>query len=125
MANFKGLLSSEQLSLLAEKIKNLLRLEFEEVHLSANLMNTIKVNQTAMGFEVDIPAEIYDLNYYYDKGVIVYNGKGSYAQAVNVDGGFSGTHKGYVEYSIMMAIKEWMKELQLNGGISVERVSEQ
>ncbi len=101
------MISKADMMLLAEKIRNKIRLEFNVVHLSKNLMNTIKVYETSYGYEVEIPAEIYDIKKWFKEGVIVYTGKGSYAQAVNETGGWSESHNGYVECAIASAIQEW------------------
>lgn len=95
---------------LAEKIKAYIKKDFEEVHLSRNLMDTISVYATEKGFNVDIPAEIYDIDKYLNDGVIIYTGEGSYAQEVNQSGGWSKSHIGYVEYSIKRAIFDWVVE---------------
>lgn len=108
------MLSYYQMQLLAMKIRDKLREDFIELHLTGNLMETIQINKTGTGFEIEIPAEIYDLKTWYEKGVIVYTGNGSYAQDVDVEGGFSGKHKNYVEDAIKEAISEWVKELNFN-----------
>lgn len=110
------MLSSNELSILAEKIKNKISKNFENIHLSGNLMNSIVVRRTTNGFEIDIPAEIYDLQKWYKEKVIVYTGEGSYAQAVDTEGGFSGTHTDYVEKAIKEAIAEWTTEMKYNVG---------
>lgn len=95
---------------LAEKIKEYIKKDFAEVHLSKNLMDTISVYATEKGFNIDIPAEIYDIDKFFKEGVIVYTGEGSYAEAVNKEGGWSKTHVGYVEFSIKRAILDWVTE---------------
>ena len=52
------------------------------------------------------------------EGAIVYTGKGSYAEAVNKKGGFSGSHKNYVERAIELAIFTWMKSNGIKGRIT-------
>ena len=98
---------------LAEKIKQKIINDFKEVHLSQNLMNTISVSSTPTGFLVDIPAEIYDLAKYYKEGVIIYTGAGSYAEDVDINGGFSGKHKDYIERAILESVREWIAENEL------------
>lgn len=110
------MLSSSELSILAEKIRNKIRLDFEYVHLSQNLINTIEVRRTTFGYEIDIPAEIYDLQKWFKEKVVVYTGQGSYAQEVDVSGGFSGKHTDYVELAIKEAISEWVSEMKYNVG---------
>ena len=98
---------------LAEKIKQKIINDFKEVHLSQNLMNTLSVSSTPTGFLVDIPAEIYDLAKYYKEGVIIYTGAGSYAEDVDINGGFSGKHKDYIERAILESVSEWLAENEL------------
>lgn len=101
------MLSTNELEVLAKIIKRNIEKNFAYIHLSKNLIDTIVVRQTSMGFEVDIPAEIYDISKWYKDKVVVYTGKGSYAQAVDDKGGFSGYHTNYVENAIKDAIDEW------------------
>lgn len=102
---------------LAEKIKEKIRNDFKEVHLSQNLMNTISISSTPTGFLIDIPAEIYDLAKYYKEGVIVYTGAGSYAEDVDINGGFSGKHKDYIERAILESVSEWIAENELRSKV--------
>lgn len=110
------MLSSSELSILAEKIRNKIRLNFEYVYLTQNLINTIEVRRTTFGYEIDIPAEIYDLEKWFKEKVVVYTGQGSYAQEVDDSGGFSGKHTGYVEKAIKEAISEWISEMKYKVG---------
>lgn len=103
-------ISTLDLQNLANKIVEKIKEDFEVYHISKNLINTIKITQTSRGIDIDIPAEIYDLQRWYKDRVIVYNGQGSYAQEVDEQGGFSGTHTNYVEDAIKSAIKEWISE---------------
>lgn len=111
------MISRDMLSYLAMDLKEMLQKEFEAIHLSGNLAETIQIRPTEFGFEVDIPADIYDLKLWYDKGIVIYTGEGSYAQAVNESGGFSKTHTGYVEDCIRLTIEKWLKyfNLQVKG----------
>jgi hypothetical protein len=109
------MLTSFDLQLLAEKIKENIQKEFEFIHLSKNLMDTITVARTTNGYEIEIPAEIYDINKYYKQGVIVYTNEGSYAQEVDDKGGFSTTHKNYIIRAIMNAIEDWKSNYNVNG----------
>ena len=110
-------MTQELLQKLAEKIKEKIKDDFKEVHLSQKLMNTISVTPTSTGFLIDIPAEVYDLNKYKKEGVIVYTGNGSYAEEVDVQGGFSGKHKEYIERAILESIREWLVENELRARI--------
>ena len=100
-----------QLMSLAEKIKQRLKDDFKDTHLSGNLMETIEISHDGSGFLVKIPAKVYDILQFYKTGAIIYKeDKGSYAQEVNITGGFSGKHKGYVERAIDEAISDWIAE---------------
>lgn len=101
---------------LAELIVKNIKEEFSLVHLSGNLMDTIKIVENGNGeFEVHIPAEKYDLVLFKNHGVLVYNGRGSYAETVNKQGGFSGTHKQFIQKAVEKSITEW---LMLNGKVA-------
>nr|DAP71026.1 MAG TPA: hypothetical protein [Bacteriophage sp.] len=97
--------------LLAKIIIKNLKKEFEDVHLSGNLADTIKLVQKRINnevyYEVQIPAQIYDIGLYRKRGVIVHTGAGSYADIVNTSGGFSGKHTDYVDRCIQKSIQEW------------------
>lgn len=96
---------------LAEKIAEELQNEFEMAHLSRNLMNTIVIRKTEKGYEVEIPAIRYNIEEFRRTGQIIYDqGNDSYAEEVNVTGGFSGTHIGYVDLAISMAIHRWKND---------------
>lgn len=102
---------------LANLIVENLKEEFSEKHISLNLVNTIQVYKTEKGWAVEIPAEMYDINLYNKMGVINYTGKGSYADYVDKYGGFSKTHKNYIENCINKAIRQVLKEFDLNGKV--------
>lgn len=104
------IISTLDLQNLANKIVGKIKEDFEVYHISKNLIDTIKITQTSKGIDIDIPAEIYDLKRWFKDRVIVYTGKGSYAQEVDEQGGFSGVHTNYVEDAIKSAIKEWILE---------------
>lgn len=99
---------------LTNKINNKLKNNFAKIHLSRNLMDTIEIKRTSYGYEIEIPAEMYDVKRYIDEGVIVYTGEGSYASEVNETGGFSKFHKNYVENAIIEGITEWISENKIN-----------
>lgn len=92
-------------------IKEEIEKNFRYAHLSENLINTIEIKLTETGFELIIPASMYDLDKFINSGVVVYTGEGSYAEAVNISGGFSGTHKGYVETAVNTAISRWINAM--------------
>lgn len=102
--------SASKLLLAKILVKNLKK-EFANVHLSGNLANTIKLVQKRVNnevyYEVQIPAQIYDIGLYRKRGVIVHTGAGSYADIVNTSGGFSGTHTDYIDRCVQKSIQEW------------------
>lgn len=99
---------------LAYKIAEELQNEFAEIHLSGNLLNSIVVKSTENGAVVEIPAQMYDLDLYFETGQIVHNqGDVSYASLVNTTGGFSRKHTNYVERCIKRAINRWKIENSL------------
>lgn len=102
-------LQKEDKELLAQLIIRNIEANFAVKHISKNLIKTIKVEFKDNGdFFIDIPAQIYDLKLWNEKKAIVYSGKGSYANLVNKTGGFSKTHKNYVEIAIDNAIVQWL-----------------
>lgn len=101
---------------LSELVRKYIVKNFEKVHLSGNLMKTIRVEYQDDKFFVVIPAEIYDVELYLEKKVIKYTGEGSYAQDVNETGGLSGKHINYVDKAIIEAIDEWVKVNNLDVG---------
>ena len=107
-------MNSALLEDLALMIQEHIKEGFREKHLSMNLMNTIQVRKTDNSFEVDIPADLYDLKKWNQDKVVVYTGQGSYAQRVYVTGGFSKKHKAYIEYAIMECVEKWVKKHNLN-----------
>lgn len=102
-------LQKEDKELLAQLIISNIEANFAVKHISKNLIKTIKVEFKDNGdFYLDIPAQIYDLKLWNEKKAIVYSGKGSYANLVNKTGGYSRTHKNYVEIAIDNAIAQWL-----------------
>lgn len=100
-------------SILAEVFRE----EFRAVHLSGQLLRSIKVEADGNGnYRVEIPPQIYDIAKFRKSGVIVPTSQNSYALKVNVTGGFSGTHKNYVEKAIMTAFVRWQIANGLNPG---------
>lgn len=85
--------------------------EFKKIYLSHNLVDTITIEENNGGFILEIPAERYNIRKFKKDGVIVYNGRGSYADEVDESGGFSGTHTGYVDKAISKAMRKWKKWL--------------
>lgn len=86
--------------------------DFEFVHFSGNLANTIRIENDKGKIRVIVPAVKYDLGAFKSRGVIIYQEEqGSYAEKVNKKGGFSKKHKGYVERAIGEGIEEWLAYL--------------
>lgn len=72
-----------------------------EPHLSLNAYNTTKIKQIdKYTYQIHIEAPIYDKMIFKKKGVIVYDGEGSYAEDLDIMGGHSKKHKGYLDSSI-------------------------
>lgn len=91
---------------------------FEMVHLSGNLKDTMYIETRGQSIALHIPAERYDIKKYLNEGVVVYTGDGSYACEVNVSGGFSGWHRNYLERSLEGAIFQWIEWV----GLKAEKV---
>lgn len=121
------MLPDEKLMELAVDIRKYIKEEFAKKHLSMNLVDTLKIYKTESGFEVEIPAEMYDTALFIKEDVIVYTGEGSYAQKLDKTGSEfliqakSGykflkkphNHKGYIEDVLAKAIVRWLTENQL------------
>lgn len=102
---------------LALMIKNEIEEEFKNIHLSRNLMETIEIEETDSGYDVVIPAYIYDIETWYKHGIVAYTSGKSYASQVDKTGGFSGKHKGYVERCIKRALDKWMAKNNIEGKV--------
>jgi hypothetical protein len=115
------MVSSEDMRLLAMLIEDEIKKEFSVAFLSGNLKNSIKIEKgNGNGYNVIIPAELYDIGEWKKTGVKVYK-QGSYASMVDKDGGFSGTHKDYVNRCINKAITRW-KDLKRDEYMEIRRV---
>lgn len=95
---------------LAIKIAKYMGADFDEIFLSGNLRDTIKIERIQNGWRVEVPAQRYDIKKFKEEGAVVYTNKGSYASAVDEYGGFSKEHVSYVERAINQAISEWVQE---------------
>lgn len=125
-------MTEAQLSSLAYFVKAEIREDFKHRHLSGNLMETIRVGKTPDGFEVEIPAEIYDMYEFQMTGAIVYTGEGSYANQLDIAGSEFWTfyldgsrryvkphnHINYAENAIKRAVDKWMKSIHAKGEIT-------
>lgn len=79
-------------------------------HITGNLQRTMLIKTNKSSVEVSIPAQKYDMKVWNkEKTLVPYKYGGSYAQLVDTTGGFSGTHKGYIELAIAKAIDYWLK----------------
>lgn len=110
-------MSNEQKVWLANAIKEEIRKDFQLIHLSGNLANTIEievVNQSTI--RIKVPAKTYNIYLYQKKGVIVYNNKGSYASDVDINGGFSGVHQNFLERAVMAAIERFIAQFGYTKG---------
>ena len=94
---------------LANKIVEKIMQDFQLVHLSTNLMSTIEVRVVGNNVEIEIPANIYDVEKYLNEGVLIFTGEGSYASDVDTYGGFSGKHKDYLERSAREGAQEYFR----------------
>lgn len=94
---------------LALMVQKAAEADFERIFLSGNLRDTMSVRAAGDGaYELEIPAESYDVGEFRRTGVIVpLNDGTSYASAVDRSGGFSKTHRGYAERSVVDGIQEW------------------
>lgn len=105
------MISSEDMRLLAMLIEDEVKKEFNFTHLSGNLKDTIKIEKGSTGgYNIIISAKLYDIAKYKEEGVKIYR-PGSYASEVDKTGGFSGTHKEYVNKCINKAIDRWLKSV--------------
>ena len=117
-------MDKEQKLRLAELIVQFIEEDFQTVHFSGNLMDTIYIenlNATEDNENSDIriviPAQRYDIAYYMYAKKIVYTHNGSYADAVDIDGGMSGKHKDYTGRAIKKAIDTWLLEQDVEGKV--------
>lgn len=115
-------ISKEELEDLAYCIKNALREEFADKHLSGNLLNTIKIEVVGDDkVNVIIPAEVYNFYRFFKDRVIIPRGGGSYASRLDKEGSsFVVYHKGgrsfvkphnhigYVDRVINEALDQWL-----------------
>lgn len=103
--------------LLANYIIQEIKEEFSIIHFSGNLKDTILLEETEDGYDVVITAQLYDVEYFEQHGVIVYDREGSYASEVDKKGGFSRKHRGYINRCINTAIDKWMADNQYEGKV--------
>ena len=114
---------SKELALLSEIIVKNLLAEFEEKHLSGNLMESIRVESLEDEIKIYIPAETYNMLEYFRTGAVVKTYRGSYASKLDEEGSSFriypggktsnsfkanyGNHKGYIDRVINQSLREW------------------
>lgn len=86
----------------------------EDKHYSENLMNYTRVYANQYGYYVKIYPERYDQRLYDRKRIIKYTGEGSYASALNEQGGivlgrFTHNHIDYIDDVVLKGIKYGLK----------------
>lgn len=117
-------ISQEDLNDLGLLILRKIYEEFDVKHLSGNLMNTLQIIAEKDSVKIVIPALKYNMSLYQREGVVVPNGRGSYASILDSQGsefyiypdyGRKGSylikphnHIGYIEKVITEALREWM-----------------
>lgn len=109
---------------LALMVQSAAEKDFERIFLSGNLRDTMSVRSAGDGaYELEIPAESYDVGEFRRTGVIVpLNDGTSYASVVDRSGGFSKTHRGYAERSVVEGVLEWASKnkykikIEIDGG---------
>ena len=102
------MVNDSDMHLLAMLIEEEIKQEFSSAFLTGNLKRTIRIEKNSDGgYNIIIPAQRYDISEWKRTGVIRYV-PGSYADAVDKSGGFSGTHKNYAERCVKKAIDKWL-----------------
>jgi hypothetical protein len=112
------MITEEMIKDLSIMIMNEIKADFEVIFYSGNLRDTLYVEPTGNGVKVVIEAEMYDLLQYKKNSVIIYTGEGSYANEVDIKGGFSGKHQDYVIRSIQNGITQWFLKYNLQGVVN-------
>lgn len=92
-------------NLIVEEIKK----EFAFIHLSKNLINSIKITKSENGIVIDIDPKRYYIATYQKTGNLKFTpGGGSYASEVDKKGGLSEKHKGFIDRCINAGIQKWL-----------------
>lgn len=131
------MITQYDLDRLAWMIRDNIKKDFEKKHLSKNLVNTIKVSIFEGEVKIHIPAQTYNMLLYQTKGVVVHNGKGSYANKLNETGSEffvynEGTRKGsfklkphnhigYIDKAINDALNTWVDSLSERYTMTIEK----
>lgn len=121
------MVSDEDVMALANLIVENIKKDFEDKHLSGNLINTMYIEKTQDGVSIVVPAEKYNIPMYIRKGVVIHSGTGSYASTLDEEGSIIrlpgngrgrpkdkkiGNHVGYVEKAIKDAIETWRNMIE-------------
>ena len=126
-------ISNQELEKLANIIICKLQDEFQEKHLSGNLINTIEIIINDKDIRIEIPAPTYNMLKYQQEGVIVHTNHGSYASKLDIEGSsfmiypnegtragsfriYPGNHQGFVDKVLKKAIQEWLDQLKTYKG---------
>lgn len=110
-------MTQEQLAILGDMISQEIKRDFEIYFLSGNLRDTIRMTQEEGKVILEVPADRYDIQKFMNEGVKIYTGKGSYAAAVDIFGGFSKQHIDYSGRAVDKAIQQWMNWFNIEGTI--------
>ena len=90
-------------------------------HVSGNAFNTTKLEYSDNIASVNVHAPIYDKDIWEKDKVIVHTGQGSYAEALDIEGGYSGDHKGYILDCVNLAMFEII-ERAISLGLKVKEI---
>jgi len=99
--------------LFAELLVKNIKDEFKLKHVSMQLADTIVVYETDKGYNVEIPADKYDIWKFLYEGVVIPTNNGSYANTVDIYKNLkvpqphTNTHKNYVSRCIEKTLKEF------------------
>lgn len=126
---------------IAECIQNAILKEFKILHFSGNLSDTLELVYSPVEhtFKLFIKAPVYDIAYFKKTGIIIppkqktTNNKktwkspnivkhGSYAEQVNITGGFSHKHKNYVARCIKAGYEEWRAKQSPELKITISKI---
>lgn len=104
-------MTDNELQRFAQMIYQGIYQDFAIRHLSGNLMGTMRIEAGPNEVRISVPAVRYDWKSWNKEKSIVYRPElGSYAEAVDVYGGFSKTHQNYADRAIFAAIRTAMGE---------------
>lgn len=97
-------------SQMAENLKRKIAKDFSKVYLTHNLVDTMNVEARANQATLHIPAIRYDFKEWNKNKVVVHHPEwGSYANQVNITGGFSTFHTNYIDIAIRELVNVEMR----------------